>query len=84
MRTDSPGGGPPGNGEGVIFPCWKAAAVEEEKKIDITNNKNVLYAIYVYKCKCAGTILCSSAKWVFSEPFMRLVAYNLRGGPQVS
>lgn len=52
MRMVSPGGGPPGNGEGVIFPCWKAAAVEEEKKIDITNPKNVLYAIYVYMQMC--------------------------------
>ncbi len=28
----SPGGGPPGNGVGGIFPCWKAAAVVRKDK----------------------------------------------------
>ena len=30
---DSPGGGPPGNGVGGIFPCWKAAAVGRKDKM---------------------------------------------------
>lgn len=33
---DSPGGGPPGNGVGGIFPCWNAAAVGRKDKIKNT------------------------------------------------
>lgn len=34
---DSPGGGPPGNGVGGIFPCWNAAAVGRKDKIKNTH-----------------------------------------------
>lgn len=36
---DSPGGGPPGNGVGGIFPCWNAAAVGRKDKIKNTHTQ---------------------------------------------
>lgn len=42
---DSPGGGPPGNGVGGIFPCWNAAAVGRKDKIKNTQKKTFFMKI---------------------------------------